>query len=304
METDSASESATRAKLASPQELVPARPISVAGCTMTAPYNQLTFADVHARAAGRWPGILSALGIEIQLNRHTPCPGCGGKDRFRFDDRDGRGTWICSGGGAATLAGDGFALIQHVRNCGPLEALRAAAKVTGNCVPSLRPIAPRKPTDRPVGRRADGLRMWSAAKRSDAAVASQLYAVRKGLKHAFGAGRLDDLIVVPIRAHGAGDVIAVQTIKPEPGRLKLTYGSVWAPDGSRGYLLLGNELDPQAPRYVAEGWATAIAIVFTLLRGNAACAVSFGKGGLEAVAEQFQRDAPPGREIIIAEDAP
>jgi len=34
---------------------------------------------------------------------------CGGKDRFRFDDQGGRGTWICSRCGA----GDGLALVQR-----------------------------------------------------------------------------------------------------------------------------------------------------------------------------------------------
>jgi putative DNA primase/helicase len=33
---------------------------------------------------------------------------CGGKDRARFDDKDGRGTWICSRCGA----GDGVALVM------------------------------------------------------------------------------------------------------------------------------------------------------------------------------------------------
>lgn len=46
--------------------------------------------------------------------RHGPCPGCGGKDRFRFDDREGGGTFICSQGGRGNLAGDGFELLKHI----------------------------------------------------------------------------------------------------------------------------------------------------------------------------------------------
>ena len=51
---------------------------------MTAP----TFAMVKIAAHGRWPEILAALGIDPAAlrNRHGPCPGCGGRDRFRFDD--------------------------------------------------------------------------------------------------------------------------------------------------------------------------------------------------------------------------
>ncbi|WP_250206017.1 primase-helicase zinc-binding domain-containing protein, partial [Escherichia coli] len=43
-------------------------------------------------ARGHWAQILPALGVNILKNRHQPCPVCGGKDRFRFDDQEGRGT--------------------------------------------------------------------------------------------------------------------------------------------------------------------------------------------------------------------
>lgn len=64
------------------------------------------------QAVGRWPGILTALGINAShlRNKHGPCPACGGKDRFRFDDKDGRGTWFCSRCGS----GDGFTLLHRV----------------------------------------------------------------------------------------------------------------------------------------------------------------------------------------------
>lgn len=59
---------------------------------------------------GRWRAILTHFGIsETHLHdRHGPCPLCGGRDRFRFDDKDGKGTWICSHCGA----GDGFSLLM------------------------------------------------------------------------------------------------------------------------------------------------------------------------------------------------
>jgi putative DNA primase/helicase len=56
---------------------------------------------------GRWPMILASLGVapEYLRNRHMPCPGCGGHDRFRFDDKGGCGTFICGQGGEA-ISGD------------------------------------------------------------------------------------------------------------------------------------------------------------------------------------------------------
>lgn len=54
--------------------------------------------SVLEQARGRWPLILTALGLEQKYlnNRHGPCPGCGGEDRYRFDNREGKGTWFCN----------------------------------------------------------------------------------------------------------------------------------------------------------------------------------------------------------------
>ena len=50
-----------------------------------------------ARARGRWGEILLHFGIAPHFLRKTngPCPLCGGKDRFRFDDKDGSGSYYC-----------------------------------------------------------------------------------------------------------------------------------------------------------------------------------------------------------------
>lgn len=65
---------------------------------------------IWERAQGKWPGILAAIGIPARAlrNRHGPCPMCDGKDRFRFDDKGGNGTWICNRCGA----GNGVQLVQ------------------------------------------------------------------------------------------------------------------------------------------------------------------------------------------------
>jgi len=78
--------------------------------------NTNTFDGVKRQARNRWNELLVAAGIDARAlrNNHGPCPGCGGKDRFRYDDKDGDGTFICSQGNGNTLAGDGFELLQHV----------------------------------------------------------------------------------------------------------------------------------------------------------------------------------------------
>jgi len=83
------------------------------------------FDAVKQAAQGRWSAILPSLGITLPPNaKHAPCPACGGTDRFRFDDQDGHGTFICSQGTGDTLAGDGFALIKHAHHCDDAAALK------------------------------------------------------------------------------------------------------------------------------------------------------------------------------------
>lgn len=66
--------------------------------------------DIHELSNGRWKAILTEAGIDEKylVNHHGPCPCCGGKDRFRFDDKGGRGTFFCSN----CRAGDGFKLLE------------------------------------------------------------------------------------------------------------------------------------------------------------------------------------------------
>lgn len=85
--------------------------------------------DVREVAAGRWPGILAALGVapEQLTGKHTACPVCGGKDRFRFDNKDGRGTFFCSHCGA----GDGFTLLRNLKGWDFKTAAREVEQVAG-----------------------------------------------------------------------------------------------------------------------------------------------------------------------------
>lgn len=64
--------------------------------------------STHQAMQGRWREALSGYGMtEKQLSgKHTECPLCGGSDRFRWDNKDGNGTYFCNGCGA----GDGFRL--------------------------------------------------------------------------------------------------------------------------------------------------------------------------------------------------
>lgn len=59
---------------------------------------------------GRWPDLLAhfcGLTSDQLSNKHQPCPLCGGKDRYRFDDQDGTGSWYCNKCGGKDQTGGG-----------------------------------------------------------------------------------------------------------------------------------------------------------------------------------------------------
>ena len=68
---------------------------------------------IHARlGADGWRRVLLACGATEQVLRKKPsqCPACGGKDRYTFDNKWGRGDFFCRQCGA----GDGFKLLEKL----------------------------------------------------------------------------------------------------------------------------------------------------------------------------------------------
>lgn len=67
--------------------------------------------NTTAAAKGKWRGILLQLGLPERAlsGNHGPCPMCCGKDRFRWDNKGGNGSYICGQCGA----GDGMKLAME-----------------------------------------------------------------------------------------------------------------------------------------------------------------------------------------------
>jgi putative DNA primase/helicase len=88
------------------------------------------------RATGRWREILPQLGIETRFltNRHLPCPLCGGRDRFRWDDRDGTGSYYCNQCGP----GPGILLVRKHNGWDHATACRAIDEIIGRDPPPQR----------------------------------------------------------------------------------------------------------------------------------------------------------------------
>lgn len=93
-------------------------------------------------AIGKWHGILAEIGIakEFLVNRHGPCPLCGGRDRFRFDNKEGKGTWYCNGCGA----GDGMSLALKFTGREFKDLANEIDKMIG-VIPEIKPMPKKDP---------------------------------------------------------------------------------------------------------------------------------------------------------------
>jgi len=161
-------------------------------------------------------------------------------------------------------------------------------------IPTCKPPPP-EPSDY-------ALRSWRAA--VGGSVGSHPYAMRKGITWDAGAqrGRISgrvvgkdaDCVLVPIRDVTDGRVFAVQAINAEGA--KQSFGPI------KGHgLLLGNTLDKSIPWFVAEGWATAVSVVFHHKQGNACCGVAFGQTNLDSFADAIEAAHEPETLTVLHE---
>lgn len=89
----------------------------------------------------KWRSLLPAFGVSERHLKgdHGPCPMCGGKDRFRFDDKDGSGSYFCSGCGP----GDGLDLLGKLKGWD----FKTTAKELDQIVGRYQPDKPRQKID-------------------------------------------------------------------------------------------------------------------------------------------------------------
>lgn len=94
----------------------------------------------RSRARGKWNGILKELGVpdKALTGKHGPCPICqAGKDRFRFDNKDGYGSWICNQCGS----GDGIDLAMKITG----KPFKVVAALIDEMVGGIRAQSPALP---------------------------------------------------------------------------------------------------------------------------------------------------------------
>lgn len=195
---------------------------------------------VKDAARGCWKAVLPKLGIAAHFltGKHGPCPMCEGHDRWRFDDKDGDGTWICSHCGA----GDGIKLVMISMK---LDFREAAQCVEAN-LKGVEPAAPSPKND--TDGRAEMNKVWQSARPLDlTTVAGRYLNARTGLE-AFcadlrGATSLPHFVKdekIPTKHPGL--VAKVRGADGQPVNIHRTYLD---PDGGKA------KVDP--PRKVMKG---------------------------------------------------
>lgn len=195
--------------------------------------------DVRTAAQGRWRGILLTLGMDERAlsGKHGPCPLCGGKDRFRFDDKDGLGTFYCSGCGA----GDGVKLAMCVTGLSFRDAAREVERLAG----VVQPV-----TGKPERTDDDKLqalrRVWRESKPIQRCDEAFRYLAGRGL-------RLYDL-PESVRLHPGLRYQDGETV----GTYAAMLATVTAPDGRavslhRTYLQEAGKAPVSAPRKLMQG---------------------------------------------------
>ncbi|WP_376897483.1 DUF927 domain-containing protein, partial [Aeromonas veronii] len=263
--------------------------------------------DVVAAAAGHWPDVLAGLGIETPCRgKHGPCPACGGKDRFRLDDKGGRGTFICGQCGA----GDGLDLVCRVTSKNPKEAAELVAPLVGLSVGGLDPVERERIHQQQQARaeqerKQEEQQRQKAARRAAAIISdceqgnthyverkgfgSHLNAVNRTLIREGGENYPAGSLVIPL-TNEAGELVNVQLI---------------GHDGSKRYLAGGQKagafhrIDGGELVAVVEGYATGLS-VHLAIGATVYCAMD--AGNLLAVAQIARRQHPKARLLLCGDN--
>ncbi|WP_270804414.1 DUF927 domain-containing protein [Aeromonas sp. QDB66] len=263
--------------------------------------------DVVAAACGNWPELLAAVGIDTpSRGKHGPCPVCGGSDRFRLDDKGGRGTWICNQCGA----GDGLDLVGKVTGKSAKEAAELVAPLVGLSAGGLDPaererIHQQQHAKAEQERKRGEQQRQKAARRAAAIMRScepgqAPYLVHKRLRWPCGAlnrqviavGALTfpaGSLVVPL-IDEAGELVNVQLIDDRGGKSYLAGGR----KAGAFHRIEGGELVA-----VVEGYSTGLSVH---LASGATVYCAMDCGNLAVVAAIARRQHPEARILLCGDN--
>ncbi|KJC08731.1 helicase [Citrobacter freundii] len=251
--------------------------------------NNTTVSELIKQANGQWENILPRFNIVVPENgKHGPCPHCGGTDRFRFDNKNGRGTWFCNNCGH----GDGLDLVKKVLGWDTVEAASRIRDVYSFDARSSadNPMPARKEAQKPDGQSA-------AAKVSglmqSATLSASPYLTRKGLTEVMMPVLPDGRILVTLTdIHGA--VRGAQFIEPDGNKRIMTgstkKGAFWTPSPL-----------PDKPECVMIGTGVATTVSAGMLHDGVLIA-AMDDGNLKTVAQAVRERWPTAKLIIVADN--
>ena len=283
---------------------------------------QITFQQVTALASGRWERIHRALGVapaNTSHLKHTPCPCCGGRDRFRVTNRYAEtGGWICSQGGGDTTGGDGFALLQHY-GYSAAEALKMVAR---ECNVEIDAEIDQEELDRrrriaeAQAKKAAEIREAEQASLRTAAINRVRYYLKVGTRPRHHPYLDSKMLASPhntldykgrliVTMHDAsGELTGCQMIF---GQAETWESRSWEMGGK--YILSGSQKKgswhwlqspPQRgqPIAITEGWATGASLVEPEIGFNGAVAIAFDAGNIPTVCASLLTLYPSSRIVI------
>ena len=266
---------------------------------------QLKISDIARAAQGQWGSIFPALGITVPARgKHGACSVCGGKDRFHFDDKEGRGTWICRQC-EGKQAGDGLDLVCKATGKDNKAASLLVAQALG--LSAGLDMETIKANEAKAKQQAEQERQREQARQKAAAELAQTilnqcqpakghpYLVGKGLAECDSfilqspiAGKAKGLLVVPLY-NADGELTTCQTIDDSGNKYLLAGGQ----KAGSFHCIAGSDV-----LAICEGYATGLSV--RLATGfTVYCAID--AGNLRAVAEAV-RDQYSHAEIILAAD--
>ena len=271
----------------------------------------LDFDAIKIASHGKWIDLIfPSVGIrfEKQPKLHQPCPVCGGSDRFRCDDKQGTGSWICSHCGS----GDGFKLVDlYTSTNDSYELMKLVGGILG--VSATSTITPEQ--------RAKWKAEQVAKEQAEAETKRQLQnaVAIKALDRwnkASMTGQSDYLTrkqVMPFECRFEGNMLLIPIVTLQDGNQVLRNIQSVAPNGKKLFMSDGQvkgcycriglqpQFDNPATVIICEGWATG-ASIYMAVNQSIPVYVAFNAGNLLPVAEVVRVMHPNARILFCADN--
>ena len=247
---------------------------------------------------GQWREVLESYGARLpRAKNHGPCPVCGGKDRFRFDDKNGRGTWFCSQ--CEPQSGGGLLLLSRYLGKPTIET---AKELIGD--DNHQSVAPKRKhtvVDDDEIRKAniDQAKKGAAVLMQSAVLADHEYMANKGFtgkwptngEPIFSRGGVIDvgeLLLVPFYKND--ELVNVQKITADGTKRPL-----WGGDMAGVQHIIEGKTKSIG---IVEGYATGVTV--NMMTGYKVYC-GYNTGNLAAAVKKAKTDHPESRVVIFAD---